>query len=137
MKRTVAFVAGLALVLGAGSAAAAGPAGTLTIRHQMRGCHTWSYNGNAFKAAQTIRLTRGSTITVVDNDVMSHQLIQKSGPEARFAGNRTMGHIGASSKVTFPKAGIYTFTTKAGEDYMKGVMTMGDDNVLTLKVVVS
>ena len=47
-----------------------------------------------------------------------------------------MSHFGATSKVTFLRAGTYVFTTKAGEDYMKGVKTTGEDNVLTLKVVV-
>ena len=37
----------------------------------------------------------------------------------------------------FAKAGVYTFTTKAGEDYMKGIKTIGEDNVLKLKVTVN
>ena len=47
-----------------------------------------------------------------------------------------MSHVGATASVKFPRAGTYVFTTKAGEDYMKGVKTIGEDNVLTLKVVV-
>ena len=47
-----------------------------------------------------------------------------------------MSHMGATTTVKFPHAGTYVFTTKPGEDYMKGVMTTGEDNVLTLKVVV-
>jgi hypothetical protein len=38
--------------------------------------------------------------------------------------------------VTFTKPGVYTFTTKAGEDYMSGVKTIGEDNVLKLTVTV-
>jgi hypothetical protein len=30
----------------------------------------------------------------------------------------------------------YIFTTKAGEDYMKGVKTSGEDNILRLVVTV-
>ena len=31
---------------------------------------------------------------------------------------------------SFTKAGVYRFTTKAGEDYTKGIKTVGEDNVL-------
>jgi hypothetical protein len=44
--------------------------------------------------------------------------------------------MSATLRVTFPKAGVYTFTTKVGEDYMSGVKTIGEDNVLRLTVVV-
>src|SRR5438552_3825210 len=42
---------------------------SLQIRHQVRGCHTWSVNGGAYKASQTVTVTRGTVLTVVDNDV--------------------------------------------------------------------
>jgi hypothetical protein len=48
-----------------------------------------------------------------------------------------LARMGASSKVTFSKAGVYKLTTRPGEDYMAGVKTTGDDNVLTLTVTVS
>jgi hypothetical protein len=44
--------------------------------------------------------------------------------------------MGATTTVKFLHPGTYVFTTKPGEDYMKGVKTTGEDNVLTLKVVV-
>jgi hypothetical protein len=44
--------------------------------------------------------------------------------------------LGASPKSATVKAGRYRFTTKAGEDYMKGVKTIGEDNVLRLTVSV-
>ena len=51
MKRTKAIrTAALALALTtifAGSALASSPETTLTIRHQVRGCHAWSVNGGA------------------------------------------------------------------------------------------
>jgi plastocyanin len=55
-------------------------------------------------------------ITILDNDVMSHKLIQKSGPGVRDIGNRAMSHMGTSVKVVFTKPGVYRFTTKPGED---------------------
>jgi hypothetical protein len=47
-----------------------------------------------------------------------------------------MSHAAATMHVKFANAGVYTFKTKAGEDYMKGVKTIGADNVLRLKVTV-
>jgi hypothetical protein len=152
MKTLTAAVAALAAAAIAASAAGAGGTNSLLIRHQVRGCHAWSLNGGPFRPAQTTRAAVGSTLVVTDNDVMPHLLFQKSGPAAtiRAHGNGTPMHmkvqalhgpgamnaVGASVSVTFPKAGVYTFQTKAGEDYMAGVKTIGEDNVLTLKVVV-
>jgi hypothetical protein len=45
--------------------------------------------------------------------------------------------MGASLKITFTKPGVYHFTTKPGEDYMAGMKTIGEDNVLKLTVIVS
>jgi plastocyanin len=128
-----------ALLAFAAAASAAAPNATVVIRHQQRGCHTWSVNGNAWKATQKLTVAHGATMTVIDNDVMPHQLVQTSGPATRFTGKRLMAHMGAFVKVTFPKAGIYTFVTKAGEDYpaMAGMKTIGEDNVLRLTVTAS
>ena len=82
---------------------------------------------------------------------MPHKLIETSGPAVTFTrltAGMGMGlkgtfppamlaRMGSSSKVTFTKAGVYKFTTKAGEDYMTGVKTIGEDNVLRLTVTVS
>ena len=136
-KRMPILIA-LALALGLASAASASSAGhaSLLIRHQTHGCHAWSLNGGAFKASQSITLRRGGWLTVTDNDVMSHKLVETSGPILRIA-HPTLSHAGATLKVTFLKPGVYHFTTKAGEDYMAGVKTIGEDNVLRLTVVVS
>jgi hypothetical protein len=129
----------LALALGlAGAASAASAPGhaSLLIRHQLHGCHAWSVNGGPFKASQSITLRRGGWLTVTDNDVMSHKLVLTSGPALRIT-NATLKHMGASVKVTLTKPGVYHFTTKPGEDYMSGVKTIGEDNVLRLTVHVS
>jgi plastocyanin len=151
MKKLSTLIAvGMAAALASG-AAAAPRSGTIVIRHQVRGCHAWSFNGGAYGATLKVKLARGGTLTIVDNDVMAHQLVQTSGPGAsiqklpstmmemshEFTGPGVMAHMGASIKVTFAKAGTYRFTTKAGEDYMKGMKTVGEDNVLRLTVTVS
>jgi hypothetical protein len=94
-------------------------------------------NGGPFGATLNVRLARGGTITIVDNDVMPHKLIKLSGPAVTYKGSPAMSHMSAWVRVGFAKAGVYRFTTKAGEDYMKGVKTIGEDNVLRLTVQVS
>jgi hypothetical protein len=132
MKLALTLLIALAV---AGSALAAPNNATITIRHQTRGCHSWSLDGKTWRASQSITLVRGAVITVIDNDVMSHQLIQLHGPKALLTG-AAMKHMGASAHAAFPVKGTYVFTTKAGEDYMKGIKTVGEDNVLKLVVKV-
>jgi plastocyanin len=136
MTRTLSVlaVAGASLFLAATASPQAGT--TLTIRHQLRGCHSWSVNGGAYKPSQSVTLTRGATLTIVNNDVMPHKLVKVSGPALSLSSSANMNHTAATTRVKFAKAGVYTFTTKAGEDYMKGVKTIGEDNVLRLKVTV-
>jgi len=158
MKPTISLLAvlGLAVVFaGVASAAALASGGaskhaTLAIRHQLRGCHAWSVNGGAYKASQTVVIHRGGWVSVTNNDVMPHKLVETSGPAVAFsrltAGTgmglkRTfapamLGRMGAAAKISFSRAGVYEFTTKPGEDYMKGMKTIGADNVLKLTVVV-
>jgi hypothetical protein len=136
-------------VMGA-SASAAGNPSTLVIRHQTHGCHSWSANGDAYKPNQAIALRRGASLNVTNNDVMPHKLIETSGPAVAIVRLKAgmgmgmkgtmppamLGRMGSSSKVTFAKPGVYKFTTKAGEDYMSGIKTVGEDNVLRLTVTV-
>jgi plastocyanin len=130
----VAVTAGALLAAG-GAAAAPTPNASMLIRHQVRGCHSWSVNGGSFKASQTLTVTRGSRLTIVNNDIMPHKLVKLSGPALTF-GPAGMSHIGATVKLTFTHAGVYHFMTKAGEDYpaMAMMKTVGEDNVLRLTV---
>ncbi len=127
------LVASVVLV---GAAVAAPKSATLTIRHQMKGCHTWAFTGGAWNATQSITLARGAKLTVIDTDVMPHTLYQLSGPQAKLS-TPAMKHMAARATVIFTKAGNYVFGTKAGEDYMSGMKTIGEDNVLRLVVTVN
>jgi hypothetical protein len=120
----------------AGSALATRNNATITIKHQTRGCHSWSLDGKTWRASQSLTLVRGGVLTVVDNDVMPHKLIQVSGPKALLSGT-AMKHLGASAHVGFPVRGTFVFKTRAGEDYMTGVKTIGEDNILKLVVKVT
>jgi hypothetical protein len=151
MTRTLPLLALLALtgVLAASALGAARPShASLTIRHQLRGCHAWSLNGGAYRASQTVLLHRGGSVTVVNGDVMPHKLVETSGPAVTYTRVRLGGmtglkgtfppamlaRMGAATRITFAKSGVYRFTTKAGEDYMTGIKTIGEDNVLRLTV---
>lgn len=134
MKVALTVLAALALAA-AGSAAAAPNKATLTIQHRVHGCHSWSFDGKSWQATQRVKLARGSVLTVVDDDVMPHTLIQVSGPKTTVAGLK-MGHMHASAHVLFRTRGTYVFKTRAGEDYMTGIKTTGADNVLELVVTV-
>ena len=138
MKRYAlwAAAAGAAAVLVAPSSAAAPPdSASIVIRHQLRGCHTWSLNGGAYRADLAVRLARGGTITITNNDPMVHKLIRERSPAVRvrtiphehmrmvglhrIAGPGVMNHMGASLKVTFPRPGTYRFTTEDLGDYFE------------------
>jgi plastocyanin len=139
IRRLVAALAAGAssTLLVSAAASAHGTAATLTIRHQMRGCHTWSFNGGAYKATQSITLSRGATLAVKNNDVMPHKLVPTSGPAVQVR-TASMSRMGAIARVRFTKAGVYRFKTKPGEDYSwaSKMETKGEDNVLRLTVTV-
>jgi plastocyanin len=131
MKRMLALT-----ILGAAALAVSAQAGSSTsinIRHQVRGCHTWSVNSGAYKAKQAVKIARGTTITFTNNDVMPHKLVQTHGAKVTIR-HANMSHMSARATVRFTKAGVYKFKTKAGEDYMEGMKTIGEDNVLKLTV---
>jgi plastocyanin len=133
MKLALTMLVALAV---AGSAVAATNNATLTIKHQTRGCHSWSLDGKSWHATQTLKIVRGGVLAVVNNDVMPHKLIQVSGPKVAGSG-MTMSHMHASAHVAFLTKGTYVFKTRAGEDYMKGIKTIGEDNLLKLVVTVT
>jgi plastocyanin len=109
---------------------------TAMIQHTTRGCHTLAVAGAAKSSPNaTLHLASGGVLHLQNNDVMPHQVIRVSGPKASIV-DASMTHMGARSTVTFPAAGTYVLSTKAGEDYMKGIKTIGPDNTLHIKVVV-
>src|SRR3954451_13415184 len=135
MKR-IAFVSLFLIVATSASAAAAPKQVTVTIRHQTHGCHAWAVGTGAYKAALRVTLARGATLRFVNNDVMPQKIVLKSGAEAAFSGSTNLPKPAASVKAVLPHPGVYTFGTVAGEDYVKGITTTGEDNVLRLVVTV-
>ena len=152
MRKLLVAVAGVAAL--AVAPAQAGSSASLVIRHQVRGCHSWSFAGGAYKPSQSIRLHLGQTLTVTNNDVMLHTLVKLSGPAVSYRalktplgspmmrakghfGPNTLAHVGAKTRISFSRAGTYVFRTRAGEDYMPMGPTKGEDNVLRLTVHVA
>ena len=117
------------------SAAPANSTATVTIRHQMRGCHSWSFNSGPFKASQSITLRAGTVLRFTNNDVMPHKLVQTTGLKVRLI-HASMSKMASSATLMLAKKGVYRFTTKAGEDYAwaASMKTTGEDNVLRLTV---
>jgi len=127
----------LVLVVAAAFAAPASASSgvNITIRHQKVGCHSWAIANGAYKPTQSLTAKTGTSLTFINNDVMPHTLVQLSGPKVAMFGH-FMHRIGAKAKLVLSKPGTYVFGTKVGEDYMKGVVTVGEDNVLRLIVTV-
>jgi len=155
MKRLVAPLALVALGIAVAVPARAAPAATsasIVIRHQVKGCHTWSLNRGPYRAMLETRVARGGSITITNNDPMVHKLIQLSGqPVAiqhtadhhmtrmglkHITGRGVMNHMEASIRVTFLKAGIHRFTTEDLGDYFD-LNSTGGHNHLMLVVRVS
>lgn len=150
MATATALGAAAALLPAAGLAAPG--SASLVIRHQLRGCHEWSLNGGNYSATQALKLSRGGSLTITDNDLMPHQLMVLSGPAVAERlvkpGNPSTGklkapykaglmpHLGATLRVKFTKPGVYKLTSKSGDDYVP-LKTVGTDNVLRITVVVS
>jgi hypothetical protein len=133
LKRTILVTAVVGLLVASG-ASAAGTA-TITISHQMRGCHAWQLGSGKPSPTLSVTLKAGTVLRFVDNDVMPHKLVQQAGPKLRLA-HANMSHISASTSVKLVQKGVYRFTTKAGEDYPRfsSMKTIGEDYVLHLTV---
>ena len=135
--RTLLIGALLTAMLALAAPAGAGSTAQIVIRHQLKGCHAWAVGTQAYRPSQHVTVTRGTTFTLKNNDVMPHTLIQLAGPKLTL-GHALLNHMGESTTFTVAKPGTYRFTTKAGEDYKGMAMkTIGEDNVLRLVVVVS
>lgn len=107
---------------------------SLTIVHVQKGCHVFtSAAGTA--AALKLSIARGSTVTVLNQDVDGWTLIERAGP-AKFTSQALK--LSDRAVFKFAKPGVYTFATKSFE--LKGMpeaKTVGPDNVLRLTVRVS
>jgi len=133
IKRTTLLAVAAALV--AVSPAAAGSTTTITISHEMKGCHMWQVGSGKLAPNLNATLKAGTTLRFVNNDIMPHKLIQSGGPKLTLV-HANMNQMSAVSTVELTHKGTYRFTTKPGEDYklFAGHKTIGEDYVLHLTV---
>jgi hypothetical protein len=170
VKRAV--LAAFAILVAAGVTAVAvavagsGPVGpvvgTLTIRHELVGCHSWSLNGGTYVENQTVHLVPGQSLDVVNHDTCTHTLVKKQGGQLGMIGFYTepemtvrvpiqpdkgavgptwqpgeMAQWGAGTTMTFYEMDTYRVVTREGEPFVANPgTTTGPDNELTLNVVV-
>lgn len=109
----------------------------LTIRHVQRGCHVWS-NGTTTGAMMRLHLRPGQKLSITDNDVDPHQMMELAGPMNLHMGGPMMMNQGET--IAFMKKGVYRLGTKTVE--MPGgeemdVKTVGPDNHLRLVITVA
>jgi len=123
--------------MSSGSAASASLATrTLTIQHAQKGCHVWS-DGRTTGAMMRLHLKPGQKLSILDQDVDAHQMMEFAGPMHLRMGGPMMTSHGMT--VAFMKKGVYRLGTKTVE--MKGggmdLKTVGPDNNLRLLVTVA
>lgn len=116
---------------------ATGSAGAeLRIAHVLRGCHVWN-SGQRRAATMRLSLPRGGRLTILDQDLDPHQLVELSGPRLRMPGPMAMM---GKARVRFAQAGTYRLATKTVElpgQAMPEAKTIGPDNRLKLVVTVT
>src|SRR6266545_7268022 len=122
--------------MAAGRMASSVPTRKLTIQHVQKGCHVWS-DGKTTGATMRLSLTPGQRLSILDQDVDAHQMLQFSGPMRLRMGVPMMMNRGLT--LAFPKRGLYRLGTKTVEMPGGGmdVKTIGPDNHLRLVVTVA
>lgn len=118
------------------TAAAASPAlARLTIQHVERGCHVW-LDGTRTGATMRLALKPGQRLSILNQDIDAHQVLQLAGPEMRMGSPMMMNH---RLTLSFPRKGVYRLGTKTVEmpGGMMEVETIGPDNQLRLVVTVA
>ncbi len=108
----------------------------LTIQHTQKGCHVWS-DGQKTGTMMQLHLKPGQKLSILDQDVDAHQLMEFAGPMHVRMGGPMMMNRGMT--LAFAKKGVYRLGTKTVEmkDGGMEVKTVGPDNNLRLVVTVA
>jgi hypothetical protein len=138
------------VVLAASVPASAGSVqARIVIHHAYHGCPHVVRDGGPDAAAHAVTIRRGDSVLVTNDDVMTHELVERQGAPVtytRVAYGAPMGtkkeyppavlaRIGASTRIGFPGRGVYRFVTHAG--HPPAIETVGPDNLLRLTVTVT
>src|SRR6266511_3981292 len=76
----------------------------LTIQHTQRGCHVWS-DRQATGAMMRLHLQLGQKLSILDQDVDAHQMMELAGPMQLRMGRPMMTNDGMTLR--FMKKGVY------------------------------
>lgn len=125
----------LAIALSAFAVAAPSKTVRLEIIHTFRGCHVWQ-STHDLGAAGTLRLRRGDRVTIRVSCPMDFRVSQRRGPKLSLGD--PVFHTGTQRTIVFPKRGVYVIVGANVQSSAEvGLQTLGADNTLTLKIVVS
>jgi hypothetical protein len=119
-----------------GSTTVGGTNVELRIAHVLRGCHVWN-DGRRRAATMRLSMPRGGRLTVLDQDLDPHQLVELKGPRLRMPAPMAMMGTG---RLRFMRPGVYRLATKTVElpgQSMPEATTVGPDNQLRLVVTVT
>ena len=93
MRRTLIPLLALAAVLVGVAPAAAKSGVAVTIRHQSKGCHSWSVNGGPYKASQTIHVKAGTLAPEIYEVTMTLRADAKQGSDSVFMAELVYGAV--------------------------------------------
>jgi hypothetical protein len=125
---------GAGVLIIANTVAAGAVTKRVAIVHVQKGCHVWSV-GATRTASLRVSLHIGDRLTVVNQDIDMHKLIQVSGPKTNVGAFMMMNQ---RVLLRFTRVGVYRFHTRVADMRdMPEVKTIGPDNKLVLTVRVS
>lgn len=133
----LALVAALAAALAPAALAAPAPAPArvqVEITHAVRGCHQWGRGQAKFGAAYKTAVRAGGRVDVRESEQMTFDVTQLAGPAIALGDQLVPGE---TQSFVFAKPGTYRLklvNTERSTDV--GLQSLGEDNVLTLTVVV-
>jgi RND superfamily putative drug exporter len=135
-KRTALLAAVLLLTLGApAGGAAASSTIRLTIAHVVQHCHVWRRSAKELGASAKLTLERGTRLVIRADCPMDFDFVQTRGP--KLALGRSRAFAGESRVIVFRKRGLYRLrVTNVQTPEERGLVTLGETNMLTLTVVV-
>ena len=131
----IALAAVACIVVPVGGAAAASPTVRMAIVHTVSGCHVWQTGTTTRGPATKVTLKRGTRLELRATCPMDFDLFQVAGPKLALGAPRM--YAGTTRTLVFRKPGVYRLTAKnVQSSEQQGLQTLGQDNTLTLSVVV-
>ncbi|HSC74378.1 MAG TPA: MMPL family transporter [Gaiellaceae bacterium] len=133
-KRLAVVTAAVLVAVAAPTTAAASPTIRLAIAHVVQHCHVWRTPARLLGASTKLTIKPGTRLVIRADCPMDFDYVQTRGPRLALGNPRTFA--GQSRVIVFRKPGIYRLQVKnvqTPED--RGLVTLGETNVLTLTVI--